>query len=123
MQAKNPIRVNSRWVATQQIFVADVGTMTETYTLEFTSRKQCTYTSVWELPAHPATYVNADGTVDLIPGSSSRSVSVAAWKFRRGTLTLTFEDGSSKEFSYAGGALRAPSGIPGEDLVFTQEWD
>lgn len=107
-QAKNPVFKNTRWVCVQEHFVADAGTLTETYTLEFTSGKECLWKDSWILPAHPAMYMNRNGTVDTIPVSGSEKVSRATWRFSRNKLTLQFEDGSTKVFLYEDGRLSGP---------------
>ena len=119
MSAKKPALKNTRWVCVQQMFVADAGTMTETYTLTFTSGKDCLWKQEWVLPAHPAMYMNPDGTVDRIPESRSESVSQATWKFSRNTITLQFEDGTRKTFLYEKGRLTGASPFGGE-MVFEQ---
>ena len=91
-QAKRPALKNTVWVCERQMFVADVGTMTETYTLKLLPGKQCILENKWVTPAHPATYMLADGTVETIPENSSESSSVGTWNYRRGKLTVTGED-------------------------------
>lgn len=117
MQAKKPVFKGTKWVCVQQEFVADAGTMTETYTLEFTSAKDCIWKDSWVLPAHPAMYMNSDGTVDTIPASGSESVAPASWKYSRGKLTLTFDDGSTRELLYEKGKLVGEGSFVGP-LVF-----
>lgn len=100
LQAKKPSLKGTCWTGEHKMFVADAGTMTETYTLEFISGKECILTNSWVLPAHPAMYMNADGTVDTIPESRSESSSRATWRYRRGEIILTFEDGSTRTLHY-----------------------
>lgn len=117
MQAKKPDLKNTRWVCVQKTFVADAGTMTETYTLEFTSDKSCVWKASWKMPAHPAMYMNPDGTVDTIPASSSEWVSQATWRFDGKQVILLMEDGSTKEFRYEDDRLIGPERPDGE-MVF-----
>lgn len=117
MQAKKPVFKNTKWVCIQEQFVADAGTMTETHTLEFTSAKDCLLKVRWVLPAHPAMYRNPDGTVDIIPGSSSEYEQAATYRYRSGKLTLQMEDGSTKEYLYRDGQLTDRS-LVGEGRVF-----
>ena len=119
MQAKKPVLKNTRWVCIQKHFVADAGTMTQTYVLEFTSDKECLWKDQWVLPAHPAMYMNADGTVDTIAESGSETVLKATWRFRRQQLTLQFEDGSSKVFLFKDNHFIGP-GPFGNELIFEQ---
>ena len=105
MEAKKPAFRNSVWVSEQQSFVADVGTMTETFRLEFGPGKEVVVRESWSLPAHPATYVNPDGTVDMLPGRSSESSSAGRWRYCFGKLTVTLEDGSKNVYHYRDGTL------------------
>ena len=104
-EAKNPPLKNSGWICVHEIFVHDAGTMTETYTLDFTSGKECVLTCKWVMPAHPATYVGPDGTVDIIPERSSESILHGTWKLRGKKLTLNLEDGSTRTYLYRDGKL------------------
>ena len=117
MEAKKPVFKNTRWICEHQMMIYDVGTMTETYTLEFTSAKDCTFTHKWVIPAHPATYVNEDGTVDLIPASGNEETSRGTWRYRRGDLTLRLEDGSERTLHYMDGRLIDPA-LPGDALTY-----
>ena len=105
MEAKKPVLKNTKWVCVKEMFIADVGTSTETYTLAFTSAKECTYTASWYTPAYPAMYMNPDGTVDTFPARSSEQVSKGTWTYHRGTVTVTLEDGNTKVFQYKDGKL------------------
>ena len=119
MEAKKPVLKNTKWVCEQKMFVADAGTSTETYTLEFTSAQECTYTMAWYLPAHPAMYMNPDGTIDTIPASHSEHVSKGTWTCKRDKVTITFEDGTTKEFDYKDGKLvDTVPGITGDQMVY-----
>ena len=113
MQARKPVFKGTRWIGVQERFVADAGTMTETYTLEFTSANDCIWKDCWVLPSHPAMYMNPDGTVGTVPESRSEIVKSAAWSYRRGKLTLTFEDGSTRELLYTNGTLVAGGSMDG----------
>jgi len=123
MEAKKPVLKNTKWVCVKEMFVADVGTSTETYTLEFTSAKECTYTMSWYTPAHPAMYVNPDGTIDTYPARSSEQVSKGTWTYKRGKLTVTLEDGSAKVFTYKDGKLFGEPYFDGSDMAFEKSTD
>ena len=124
LDAKKTALINTKWVCVKEMFVADAGTSTDTYTIEFTSAKECNYKMGWYLPAHPAMYMNSDGTVDTIPARCSESVSKCTWAFRRGKLTLRFEDGSVKEFTYKDDKLTgAEKYVDGTDMVFEKSAD
>ena len=118
---QKPVFKNTLWRGESQMFVADAGILTETYTLEFTSDKQCLWKDAWVLPAHPATYIKEDGSIDMIPESGNETLQEARWQYKRGQLTLTFEDGSSKSFAYKDGHLCCPSFNPGEELVLKKQ--
>ena len=118
-QAKQPVLKHSKWVCEKEMFVADAGMATETFTIEFTSATECSYTMSWYMPAHPAMYVNRDGSIDTIPASESEHVTKGTWTFRRSKLTITFEDGTTKAFDYKDGKLvSAEKYIDNTYLVF-----
>ncbi len=104
-KAKTPGFKNTKWSYVEQIMVFDVGTMTETTSLEFGAGNDVVFRRAWFTPAHPATYMNADGTVDTVPASSGEQVYKGTWRYRRGKLFVTLEDGGRKVFRYAGGVL------------------
>lgn len=97
---KNPVLKNSKWKAVQEEFVADAGTMTITYTLEFLSGKEVRVHEESYLPAHAAMYMNPDGTVDRMPARSWENTETGTYTFRRGVLTITTEDGQQTEYQY-----------------------
>ena len=117
---KNPVLKGSKWTAVQEIFVADAGTMTITYTLEFTSGKDVLVKESTYLPSHPAMYMNPDGTIDRIPARSSESESAGTFKFKRGILTVTVEDGSTKLYFYQDDGTFTGEAFPGETLSFSR---
>lgn len=97
---KNPVLKGTKWIAVEKTFVADAGTMTITHTLEFTTAKDVVVRERSYLPEHPAMYMNADGTVSRIPASESESEYAGKYKYRRGILTITEEDGSDELYFY-----------------------
>ena len=103
--AGNPGFKNTKWSFVDKIMVCDVGTMTETTSLEFGAGKDLVFRVAWFTPAHPATYMKEDGTVEIIPASSGEQVYKGTWQYRRGKLFVTLEDGSRKVFKHAGGVL------------------
>jgi len=105
LSAKRPAFRNTKWIHQEETFVADAGTMTETTCLEFGPGKEVLIRESWVLPAHPAMYMNADGTMDVIPESSSEHVSKGRWKYSFGKLTITLEDGTRMVFRHKGEAL------------------
>lgn len=123
MDAKKPVLKNTRWVCVKEMFVADVGTSTETYTLAFTSAKECTYTMSWYTPAHPAMYVNPDGTIDTFPARSSENVTKGTWTYRRGQVTVALEDGSTKVFLYKDGKLSGGPYWDNTEMLFEKSED
>ena len=122
MEAKKPTLKNSKWVCEKKMFVADVGTGTETYTLQFTSGKECLYIMSWYLPAHPSMYKNPDGTIDTNPARSSETIHKCTWEFRKGMLTLTYEDGKHKVFYYKDNTFVTQDPfIEGGEMVFEKQ--
>ena len=120
LSAKRPVFKNTKWACVEEMFVADAGTGTDTTTLEFGPGKEIVIRRAWYLPAHSAMYVNPDGTIDKIPAMSNESTSQGTWKYRRGKLTVTLEDGSTEEFSYVEGTL-VQSGAADGVKVFRQQ--
>lgn len=110
---------DTEWKAQHDEFVADVGTANLVFTLAFPSAKDFTLTEEFIMPAHPATYVNPDGTIDRIPGSRSESVSSGTYRYDGKTLTLTQSDGATTVFKREGDTFVGNSfyGLP---LVFTK---
>ena len=105
LTAKRPVFKNTKWAYVEEMFVADAGTGTDTTTLEFGPGNEIVIRHAWFLPAHPAMYVNPDGTIDTIAAMSNEYTSKGTWKYRRGKLTVTLEDGSKEEFDYVEGML------------------
>ena len=120
LSAKRPVFKNTKWACVEEMFVADAGTETDTTTLEFGPRKEIVIRRAWFLPAHPAMYVNADGTIDTVPARSNESASKGTWKYRWGKLTVTLEDGNKEEFRYIEGML-VQTGAVGGVKVFRQQ--
>lgn len=118
-EAKRPALKNTQWICINKVLVLDAGTMTETYTLDFISAKECIYTYKWSLPSHPATFIGPDGKVGTIPGSSSESTFRGTWRLRGKMLTLKMEDGTTQTYVYEDGKLVDP--VPStSQLVFEQ---
>ena len=104
-KAKNPGFKNTKWCYVEKIFVCDVGTTTETTSLEFGTGEDLVFRVAWFTPAHPATYMKEDGTVEVIPASSGEQVYKGTWQYRRRKLFVTLEDGRQKVFKHAGDVL------------------
>lgn len=103
--AKKPVLKNTLWVQKEEMFVADVGTMTITRTIEFVSATEVHTTSEFLMPSHAAMYMNEDGTVDRIPGSRSEDYKKGTYKVRKNKVTLYMEDGDTIELLYEVGLL------------------
>ena len=109
----------SRWTGGYEEFVADVGTATVTMVLEFTSGKDFKLSEEYSMPAHPATYVNPDGSIDMIPGRGFRSEYKGTYRGRGRVLVLLMEDGTEMELRREGDALVGETPF-GEEVVFTK---
>jgi hypothetical protein len=101
--SKAPKLKNTCWTARHDIFVADAGTMTSNYTLKFTSGKDYVFKEEWSMPPHPSTYVNPEGGIDMIPGSSGESEDTGTWTFSHGILTLVSKDGRTRHLRWDDG--------------------
>ena len=67
MKKNDPAFKNTEWVAIEEMFVADAGTMTITHTLKFNAHDSVTVGWKSYMPAYPAPYMNRDGSVDIHP--------------------------------------------------------
>ena len=118
---RKPVLKKTRWTALQEMFVADAGTMTITYTLDFISKKEVLIKEESYLPAHPAMYMNPDGTVDRIPARSSESEETGTYRVRRGRLTITTEDGRRQEYTICEDGTITREEPYGETLIFQKQ--
>ena len=105
MDTKKPKLKGTTWKCVESMFVADAGNERITYTLEFTSDRDVVYKRESYMPPFPSMRMNADGTVSTEPGWSSESSDKGTYKFKRKTLTITFENGSTDIFEWKDGKL------------------
>lgn len=85
---------NTRWTCVYEVFVADAGTEKTTVTLDFDAANGFTLEEKSVMPSHPAMYVNPDGTIDTIPGSSREYTLRGTFEVKGNVLILTAEDGT-----------------------------
>ena len=119
MRSKKPRLQDTVWMAETRLFAADAGTITSTYTLSFLSGTSFKLDEKSELPPYPATYMNPDGTVDTLPGFSSKTEQEGTYSFKKNKLTLTFQDGSTMEMQFKGGAFVCEQLHGDEPCLFT----
>ena len=121
IMSKNPVMKGTRWTATQEMFVADAGTMTIIHTLEFTSDKDVQVQQRGSMPPYPAMYMNPDGTVDTMPGHSFEYDEPSTYAFRDGKLILTRNEGGGEtEYTFQPDGTLTRVESWGETLVFSQ---
>ena len=121
---KNPVLKNTSWAAVQEVFVADVGTMTITHTLAFVSDKDVVIKEVTVMPSHPAMYVNPDGTIDRIEGWTNEREKKGTYTFKRNTLIVTDEEGSTEEYTYqSDGTFTIKDPLLHETVVYSRKQD
>ena len=96
---------NTTWEYIEEMFVADAGTMTITHTLEFTSANEVKVGWTSYMPAHPAMYMNPDGSVDTIPAHSGEFSHHGTYSLKKDVLKITLEDGSVTEYKLQGNTL------------------
>lgn len=109
----------TKWQYVEKMFVADAGTETTTYTLEFTTDKDVVITRRTYMPPHPAMYMNANGEVPTEPGWESNKSDKGTYRFKRNELTITLEDGSTQMYDYRDGNLVSwRRSLSGENMVF-----
>ena len=117
---KKPDLKNTRWSGGYEEFIADVGTGTVSYTLEFGSAGNYKLATEHVIPSHPATYVNPDGTIDRIPGHTSAYTSEGTWRMNGNVVTLTDKEGVTHTLNYIQGLLESDD-FSYQHLVFKPE--
>ena len=127
MQNKKPVKnvsiiqPESVWEFVEEMFVADAGTMTITHTLQFTSDKDVTVTWKSYLSAHPAMYMNRDGSVDTIPASHSEMVNKGTYTVGKDKVTITLENGTVKEYEIIEGGMLVGNSDYGTKEVYNKK--
>ncbi|MBR3527511.1 MAG: hypothetical protein IKN88_07015 [Bacteroidales bacterium] len=119
MFAFKPAFSNTEWQYVHEELVLDAGVMTTTTTLKFISRTEVVKSSQSVMPSHPAMHMNADGTVDTLPGWTSDWESHGTYKYSKGMLTITFDDETTMELLYKDNALVSlKREYDGSEMVF-----
>lgn len=119
MFAARPVFNNTVWQNERSELVLDAGTMTVITTLEFLPGSRVIERISSHMPPHPASYVNADGTIDTNPGWTSEWEKQGKYKYRRGKMTITFEnDEPTLELSYKNNTLISKYELTGEEMIF-----
>jgi len=93
------------WECVTEEFVADAGTMTITFSLKFISAKDYIFETTMYMPAHPNMYMNADGTVDINPATSSNWSEKGTYTVKDNVIILTNENGEKHGLEYVAGNL------------------
>lgn len=112
---------NTTWEYIEEMFVADAGTMTITHTLEFTSANEVKVGWMSYMPAHPAMYMNRDGSVDTIPASHSEMVNKGTYTVGKDKVTITLENGTVKEYEIIKGGMLVGNSDYGTKEVFNRK--
>ena len=123
IDGKKPKLKNTKWQGVEEMFVADAGTMTITHTLAFTSDKDVIVTHESYMPSYPAMYMNADGSVDMIPARSSSSSDTCTYKVKGKKVVITDKEGDETVYVVKGNnvfSLVTSNPLTNEELVFTQ---
>ena len=109
---------NTQWTSSYDMFVADAGTEKTTVTLTLGKKD---FVLDWEshLPAHPATYVNADGTIDTMPATTRQRTQRGTYKVKSGLLVLTDESGAVHRLYIVSGQLKSKD-LTFQELVFSR---
>ena len=109
---------DTQWTSSYEMFVADAGTETTTVTLTLGKKD---FVLDWEshLPAHPATFVNADGSIDTIPATTRQHTQSGTYKVKSNTLILTDEFGAVHRLNLVSGQLKS-NDLTFQELVFTR---
>ena len=110
----------TKWQYVEKMFVADAGTETTTYTLEFTTDKDVVKTRRTYMPPHPAMYMDANGEVPTQPGWESSSTKKGTYRVKRNTVTVTLEDGHTDIYDFTDGNLVSwRKSLSGENMTFS----
>ena len=96
------------WTCEFEEFVADAGTMTITTEIEFVSAKEYVVRTSTYMPAHPGMRMNADGTHDINPATSSSWTKKGTYSVKGNVITLTAEDGGTITLHYFSDHLETP---------------
>lgn len=100
------------WTCKFEEFVADAGTMTITTTLEFISAKEYVLETSTFMPAYPSMHMNADGTQDVHPATTSSWRKKGTYSVNGNVITLNAEDGGTSIFRYLSGHLETSDLYP-----------
>ena len=120
MDSKKPKLKGTKWQYVEKMFVADAGTETTTYTLDFTTAKDVVLTRRSYMPPHPAMYMNENGEVPTQPGWESSSSEKGTYRVKRKEVTITFEDGTKGIYNYCDGNLVSLRiSLSGEKMVYS----
>ena len=110
----------TKWQYVEKMFVADAGTETTTYTLEFTTDKDVVKTRRTYMPPHPAMYMDANGQVPTQPGWESSSSKKGTYRVKRNVVSVTLEDGFTEMYDYKDGNLVSwRKSLDGENMTFS----
>ena len=110
----------TKWQYVEKMFVADAGTETTTYTLEFTTDKDVVKTRRTFMPPHPAMYMDANGEVPTVPGWESSSTKKGTYRVKRNVVSVTLEDGFTEMYDYKDGNLVSwRKSLDGENMTFS----
>ena len=110
----------TKWQYVEKMFVADAGTETTTYTLEFTTDKDVVKTRKTYMPPHPAMYMDANGEVPTQPGWESSSSEKGTYRVKRNVVSVTLEDGFTEMYDYKDGNLVSwRKSLSGENMTFS----
>ncbi|MBP5636049.1 MAG: hypothetical protein J6X25_00835 [Bacteroidales bacterium] len=104
----------SAWTCQYGMFVADAGTETVDVTLTFPSAKKFELLFDHNMPPYPAMYMNADGSVDTMPGYSFQYTMKGTYTYKKGILMLIPEEGEPIKAEMVAGKLHS-SDIPMAD--------
>lgn len=118
--SKKNIFKDTRWKSEYELFVADAGTETITLTLKFVSAKEFILETKGFMPSHPATYMNADGTVPVEPERSYEYTEQGTYSVARNQVVLTEDNGTVHTLHYAADLLQSPD-LFVQPIVFSRE--
>ena len=120
MEGKKLKLKGTKWQYVEKMFVADAGTETTTYTLEFTTDKDVVKTRKTYMPPHPAMYMDANGQVPTQPGWESSSTKKGTYRVKRNVVSVTLEDGFTEMYDYKDGNLVSwRKSLSGENMTFS----
>ena len=120
LRNKKPDYAQTEWICVSEMFVADAGTETTTATLSFDAKNGFTLEEKSVMPSHPASYVNPDGTIDVLPGFTREYTRQGTYEVKGDEIILKQADGTVHTLRLVAGQLESDD-LSYQKLVFKKK--